>query len=55
MRPKTKTRNYGMFNLETFHLNSSQDAGKEANEGDPHLKAAADKELYDLEKRANTN
>ena len=24
MRPKMKTRNYGMFNLEIFHLNSSQ-------------------------------
>ena len=28
------------------------DAGKVANEGDPHLKAAADNELYELEKRA---
>ena len=52
MKPKTKTRNYGMFNLDIFHLNSSSDAGKVANEGDPHLKAAADTELYDLEKHA---
>ena len=28
------------------------DAGKVANEGDPQLKAAADNELYELEKRA---
>ena len=33
-------------------MNSFSDAGKVANEGDPHLKAAADMELYDLEKRA---
>ena len=52
MRPKTKTRNYGMFNYGNFPLEQFSDAGKVANEGDPHLKAAADKELYDLEKRA---
>ena len=33
-------------------MNSFSDAGKVANEGDPHLKAAADKELYALEKCA---
>ena len=38
---------FGNFPLEQF-----SDAGKVANEGDPHLKAAADTELYDLEKRA---
>ena len=38
---------FGDFPLELF-----SDAGKVANEGDPHLKAAADTELYDLEKRA---
>ena len=38
---------FGDFPLEQF-----SDAGKVANEGDPHLKAAADKELYDLEKCA---
>ena len=52
MRPKTKTRNHGMFILEIFHLNSFSDAGKVANEGDPQLKAAADTELYEIEKRA---
>ena len=35
-----------------FPLEQFSDAGKVANEGDPHLKAAADTELYDLEKRA---
>ena len=35
---------FGNFPLEQF-----SDAGKVANEGDPHLKAAADMELYDLE------
>ena len=38
---------FGDFPLEQF-----SDAGKVANEGDPHLKAAAETELYDLEKRA---
>ena len=38
---------FGDFPLEQF-----SDAGKVANEGDPHLKATADKELYDLEKHA---
>ena len=35
-----------------FPLEQFSDAGKGANEGDPHLKAAADTELYDLEQRA---
>ena len=35
-----------------FPLEQFSDAGRVANEGDPHLKAAADTELYDLEKRA---
>ena len=35
-----------------FPLEQFSDAGKVANEGDPHLKAAADTKLYDLEKRA---
>ena len=34
-----------------FPLEQFSDAGRVANEGDPHLKAAADTELYDLEKR----
>ena len=37
----------GEFPLEQF-----SDAGKVANEGDPQLKAAADTELYEIEKRA---
>ena len=35
-----------------FPLQQFSDAGRVANEGDPQLKAAADTELYDLEKRA---
>ena len=35
-----------------FPLQQFSDAGKVANEGDPHLKAAADTELYGLGKRA---
>ena len=38
---------FGNFPLEQF-----SDAGKVANEGDPQFKAAADTELYDLEKCA---
>ena len=44
---KQRDLQFGEFPLEQF-----SDAGKVANEGDPHLKAAADTELYDLEKRA---
>ena len=44
---KLRDVQFGNFPLEQF-----SDAGKVANEGDPHLKAAADKELYDLEKHA---
>ena len=35
-----------------FPLEQFSDAGRVANEGDPHLKAAANTELYDLEKCA---
>ena len=42
---KLRDVQFGNFPLEQF-----SDAGKVANEGDPHLKAAADTELYDLEK-----
>ena len=35
-----------------FPLNKFSEAGKVANEGDPNLKAAAETELYDLEKCA---
>ena len=38
--------------FEDFPLEQFSDAGRVANEGDPHLKAAADTELFDLEKRA---
>ena len=38
--------------FEDFPLEQFSDAGRVANEGDPHLKAAADTELYDLEKCA---
>ena len=44
---KLRDVQFGDFPLEQF-----SDAGKVANDGDPHLKAAADTELYDLEKRA---
>ena len=36
--------------FEDFPVEQFSDAGKVANEGDPHLKGAADTELYDLEK-----
>ena len=38
--------------FEDFPLEQFSNAGRVANEGDPHLKAAADTELYDLEKHA---
>ena len=38
--------------FDDFPLEQFSDAGKVANEGDPQLKAAADKELYQLEKCA---
>ena len=44
---KLRDVQFGNFPLEQF-----SDAGKVANEGDPHLKAAANTELYDLEKHA---
>ena len=44
---KSRDIHFGDFPLEQF-----SDAGKVANEGDPQLKAAADTELLDLEKRA---
>ena len=44
---KLRDVQFGNFPLEQF-----SDAGKVANEGDPHLKAAANMELYDLEKHA---
>ena len=44
---KSRDVHFGDFPLEQF-----SDAGKVANEGDPQLKAAADTELYEIEKRA---
>ena len=44
---KLRDVQFGDFPLEQF-----SDAGKVVNKGDPHLKAAADTELYDLEKCA---
>ena len=44
---KLRDVQFGNFPREQF-----SDAGKVANEGDPHLKAAANTELYDLEKCA---
>ena len=44
---KSRDVHFGDFPLEQF-----SDAGKIANEGDPQLKAAADTELYEIEKRA---
>ena len=44
---KSQDVHFGDFPLEQF-----SDAGKVANEGDPQLKAAADTELYEIEKRA---
>ena len=38
--------------FEDFPLEQFSDAGRVVNEGDPHLKAAANTELYDLEKCA---
>ena len=44
---KSRDVHFGDFPLEQF-----SDAGKVANEGDPQLKAAADTELYEIEKSA---
>ena len=38
--------------FDDFPLKQFSDAGRVANKGDPQLKAAADTELYELEKRA---
>ena len=47
-----KSKKLKDLEFKDFPLEQFSDAGKVANEGDPHLKAAADTELYDLEKRA---
>ena len=50
---ETEQENKKLRDLEfkDFPLEQFSDAGRVANEEDPHLKAAADTELYDLEKR----
>ena len=52
MRPKTKIEKLRNVQFGEFPLEQFSDADKVANKGDPHLKAAADTELYDLEKCA---
>ena len=51
---EAKQENKKLRDLEfkDFPLEQFSDAGRVANEGDPHLKAAANTELYDLEKHA---
>ena len=49
---ENENRKLRNINFQNFPLEQFSDAGKVANEGDPHLKAAADNELYELEKHA---
>ena len=49
---KLESKKLRDLEFKDFQLEHFVDAGRVANEGDPHLKAAADTELYDLEKRA---
>ena len=51
---KAENKNKKLRNIkfQNFLLEQFSEAGKVANEGDPQLKAAADNELYELEKRA---
>ena len=51
---EAKQKNNKLRDLEfkDFPLEQFSDAGRVVNEVDPHLKAVADTELYDLEKRA---
>ena len=49
---KTENKKLRCVQFGNFPLEQFSEAGKVANEGDPHLKAAANTELYDLEKRA---
>ena len=49
---ENENRKLRNINFQNFLLEQFSDAGKVANEGDPQLKAAADNELYELEKRA---
>ena len=52
MRPKNENKKSRDVHFGDFPLEQFSDAGKVANEGDPQLKAAADTELYEIEKRA---
>ena len=47
-----ENKKMGDIQFENFSLEQFAEAGKVANEGDLHLKTAADIELYELEKRA---
>ena len=49
---KRKSKKLRDLEFKDFPLEHFVDVGKVANEGDPHLKAAADTKLYDLEKCA---
>ena len=49
---KRESKKLRDLEFKDFPLEQFSDAGRVANEGDPHLKAAADTELYDLEKHA---
>ena len=47
---KQENNKFRDLEFKDFPLEQFSDAGRVANKGDPHLKAAADTELYDLEK-----
>ena len=47
---ENENRKLRNINFQNFPLEQFSDAGKVANKGDPQLKAAADNELYELEK-----
>ena len=49
---ENESRKLRNINFQNFPLEQFSDVGKVANEGDPQLKAAADNELYELEKHA---
>ena len=51
-KPSKKLKKLRDLEFNDFPLEEFSEAGKVANEGDPHLKAAADTGLYDLEKHA---
>ena len=51
-KAERKSKKLRDLEFKDFPLEQFSDAGRVANEGDPHLKAAVDTELYDLEKHA---